>query len=89
MFQFGFWATSNNRSHIEWRTVIVGLFFQQAIALFVLKASVGFHISKWLATLASDFLNQGLVGAVFFFDQETVSTKHWFFVNIVRHGVPW
>ncbi|KAI0279353.1 Na+ dependent nucleoside transporter C-terminus-domain-containing protein [Russula aff. rugulosa BPL654] len=81
VFQFGFWATSKHRSYIQWRTVIVGLFFQQAIALFVLKSGAGFHMFKWLAALASDFLDQGLVGAAFFFDQETVNTKHWFFVN--------
>jgi CNT family concentrative nucleoside transporter len=88
VFQFGFWATSKQRSYIQWRTVIVGLFFQQAIALFVLKSGAGFHMFKWLAALASDFLDQGLVGATFFFDQETVNTKHWFFVNTVRHSVP-
>jgi CNT family concentrative nucleoside transporter len=83
VFQFGFWATSRNRSAIQWRTVIVGLFLQQAIALFVLKSGAGFHTFKWLATLASDFLAQGLVGAAFFFDQDTVNTKHWFFVNVL------
>lgn len=36
---------------------------QQAIALFVLKSGAGFAIFKWIATLASDFLAQGLVGA--------------------------
>lgn len=36
---------------------------------------------QWIATLASDFLAQGLVGATFFFDADTVNTKHWFFVN--------
>lgn len=87
MFQFGFWATSKHRSYVQWRIVIVGLFFQQAIALFVLKTGAGFHMFKWLAALASDFLEQGLVGAAFFFDQETVTTKHWFFVNTVRHSV--
>jgi concentrative nucleoside transporter, CNT family len=84
IFQFGFWATSLHRSHIQWRTVIVGLFMQQAIALFILKSGTGFHLFHWLATLASDFLAQGLAGAVFFFDQDTVN-KHWFFVNVVRH----
>jgi hypothetical protein len=78
VFQFGFWATSKHRSYIQWRTVIVGLFFQQAIALFVLKSGAGFHMFKWLATLASDFLDQGLVGATFFFDQETVNTNTGF-----------
>ena len=78
--QVGFWATSTRRKSIPWPTVIVGLFLQQAIALFVLKSGAGFSIFKWLATLASDFLNQALVGAAFFFDQDTVN-KHWFFVN--------
>jgi CNT family concentrative nucleoside transporter len=85
VFQFGFWATSKHRSHIHWRTVIVGLFLQQAIALFVLKSGAGFNLFRWLADLASDFLAQGLVGAAFFFDQDTVNTKHWFFVNVVRY----
>ncbi|KAF8269248.1 Na+ dependent nucleoside transporter C-terminus-domain-containing protein [Lactarius quietus] len=82
VFQFGFWATSRNRSAIQWRTVIVGLLIQQAIALFVLKSGAGFHAFKWLATLASDFLSEGLVGSTFFFDADTVNTKHWFFVNV-------
>ncbi len=38
-------------------TVIVGLFIQQAIALFVLKSGAGFSIFNWIATLAADFLN--------------------------------
>ncbi|KAH9940401.1 Na+ dependent nucleoside transporter C-terminus-domain-containing protein [Epithele typhae] len=80
VYQFGFWATSKHRSHIPWPTVIVGLFAQQAIAMFVLKSGAGFSIFKWIAFLASDFLDQALQGAAFFFDQETVG-KHWFFVN--------
>ena len=64
-------------------TVIVGLFIQQAIALFVLKSSAGFSIFNWMATLASDFLSQSAAGATFFFDAETVA-KHWFFVSTVR-----
>jgi len=80
VFQFGFWVASKNRAAIPWPTVIVGLFIQQAIALFVLKSSAGFSIFHWLATLASDFLSQALAGATFFFDAETVAKK-WFFVN--------
>src|SRR6266702_5772525 len=83
VFQFGFWVTSRD----QWWTVIVDLFVQQAIALFVLKSGACFHAFKWLATLASDFLAQGLVGAAFFFDLDTVNTKHWFFVNVVCHFV--
>ncbi|KIK09366.1 hypothetical protein K443DRAFT_671859 [Laccaria amethystina LaAM-08-1] len=80
VFQLGFWATSANRKEIPWPTVIVGLFLQQVIALFVLKTGAGFSIFKWIATLASDFLNQAEAGATFFFDADTIS-KHWFFVN--------
>lgn len=61
-------------------TVIVGLFLQQAIALFVLKSGAGFSIFHWVATLAADFLTQADAGSGFFFDAETLQ-KHWFFVN--------
>ncbi|XP_006460871.1 hypothetical protein AGABI2DRAFT_68805 [Agaricus bisporus var. bisporus H97] len=80
VFQCGFWLTSRHRSHIPWPTVIVGLFLQQAIALFVLKSGAGFSIFRWIAALAADFLDQALAGAGFFFDPEVI-TKHWFFVN--------
>ncbi|KAJ7497101.1 Na+ dependent nucleoside transporter C-terminus-domain-containing protein [Mycena latifolia] len=80
IFQCGFYLTSSNRSAIPWPTVIVGLFIQQAIALFVLKSGAGFSIFKWIATLAADFLSEGLVGSAFFFDADTIA-KHWFFVN--------
>ncbi|KAI1791309.1 Na+ dependent nucleoside transporter C-terminus-domain-containing protein [Ganoderma leucocontextum] len=83
VFQFCLWATSKHRKHIPWATVIVGLFLQQAIAMFVLKSGAGFKIFKWIAFLAADFLAQGLAGATFFFDAETVQTKHWFFVNVL------
>ncbi|KAJ7287375.1 Na+ dependent nucleoside transporter C-terminus-domain-containing protein [Mycena rebaudengoi] len=81
VFSFGFFATSKNRAAIPWPTVIVGLILQQAVALFVLKSGAGYSLFKWIATAASDFLANGLVGAAFFWDQETVDTKHWFFVN--------
>jgi len=80
VFQFGFWLSSTNRSAIPWDTVIVGLFLQQAIALFVLKSGAGFSIFHWIATLAGDFLVQANAGSGFFFDAETIA-KHWFFVN--------
>ena len=51
--------------------------------MFVLKTAAGFSIFKWIATLAGDFLRQALAGAVFFFDQDTIS-KGWFFVNTVK-----
>ncbi|KAF9038383.1 H+/nucleoside cotransporter [Hymenopellis radicata] len=80
VFQCCFWLSSKRRSAVPWPTIIVGLFIQQAIALFVLKSGAGFSIFKWIATLAADFLERAYDGASFFFDAETI-TKHWFFVN--------
>jgi CNT family concentrative nucleoside transporter len=80
VFQFGFYCTSRDRSAIPWPTVLVGLFFQQVVALFVLKSGAGFSIFVWIATLAGDFLGQAAPAAGFFFDAEVIS-KHWFFVN--------
>ncbi|KAK0213012.1 Na+ dependent nucleoside transporter C-terminus-domain-containing protein [Desarmillaria ectypa] len=80
IFQCGFVISSKSRSTIPWPTVIVGLFTQQVIALFVLKSGAGFSIFNWIATLAADFLGQSKAGAAFFFDADTVA-KSWFFVN--------
>lgn len=80
VFQFCFWAFSNNRSLVPWPTIIVGLFIQQAIALFVLKSGAGFAIFSWIATLAADFLGCAQEGVKFFFDEETAN-KHWFFAS--------
>ena len=65
------------------QTVIVGLFFQQAIALFVLKTDAGFRTFRWIAFLASDFLEESRVGAMFFFDEDTVIHKGWFFTGVL------
>ncbi|KAH7915210.1 Na+ dependent nucleoside transporter C-terminus-domain-containing protein [Hygrophoropsis aurantiaca] len=80
VFQASFWLTSTNRSAVCWPTVIVGLVFQQVVALFVLKTGAGYHLFKYIADLAYDFLTQAYVGAEFFFDADTIG-KHWFFVN--------
>jgi concentrative nucleoside transporter, CNT family len=61
-------------------TVIVGLFLQQAIALFVLKSKAGFDIFNWIATLAADFLDCAQAGAAFFFSDD-IANMHYFFVS--------
>lgn len=63
--------------------MIVGLFVQQTVALFVLKTGAGYSLFRYIADLAYDFLTQAYVGAEFFFDAETIA-KNWFFVNTVR-----
>lgn len=42
---FAMWATSRNRKMVVWRTVIVGMFVQFIVALFVLRSSVGCKFS--------------------------------------------
>ena len=38
---FVMWATSKNRKAVKWHTVIVGMFIQFVIALFVLRSGAG------------------------------------------------
>ena len=38
---FAMWATSRDRKKIQWHTVIVGMFVQFVVALFVLRSEVG------------------------------------------------
>ncbi|KAH0827922.1 Na+ dependent nucleoside transporter C-terminus-domain-containing protein [Lanmaoa asiatica] len=80
IFQCGFYLSSTNRSAICWPTVVVGLFIQQAVALFVLKTGAGYSLFHYIANLAYDYLTQAYVGAQFFFDAQTIA-KNWFFVN--------
>ncbi|KAG8806944.1 hypothetical protein FRC17_004717 [Serendipita sp. 399] len=82
VFQSILYISSHNRKAVPWRTVIVGLFMQQVVALFVLKTGAGQSIFGWIANLARDFLEQGAQAAAFFFDKETIG-KHWFFVNVL------
>ena len=55
---------------------------QQVVALFVLKTGAGQAIFGWIAQTTSDFLGQGPLAAIFFFDAETIG-KHWFFINVL------
>ena len=80
VFQLCFWAASNKHSLVPWPTVIVGLFIQQAIALFVLKSGAGFAIFSWIAILARDFLACAQDGVAFFFSKE-IADAHWFFAS--------
>ncbi|EIW83305.1 hypothetical protein CONPUDRAFT_164267 [Coniophora puteana RWD-64-598 SS2] len=80
VFQCCFYASSTNRAAVPWPTVIVGLFMQQVIALFVMKTGAGLKLFTYIADLAFDFLTQAYVGAAFFFDSEVIA-QNFFFVN--------
>ncbi|PLW16660.1 hypothetical protein PCASD_14565 [Puccinia coronata f. sp. avenae] len=81
VFQLGFWALSNNKTLIRWRTVIVGLFLQQLLALAVLKTKAG-----WIARAHTDILKQGTKAGGFFFSPQVLA-EHWFFVNTLSAAI--
>jgi len=82
VFQGTLYLFSHNHKAVPWPTIIVGLFMQQVVALFVLKTGAGQAIFGWIATLASNFLAQGPAAAVFFFNAEFVN-QGFFFVNVL------
>lgn len=43
---FAMWATSRDRKKIQWHTVIVGMFVQFVVALFVLRSGVGCELNE-------------------------------------------
>lgn len=43
---FAMWATSRDRKKIQWHTVIVGMFLQFVVALFVLRSEVGCELNE-------------------------------------------
>ncbi|EGG03362.1 uncharacterized protein MELLADRAFT_38047 [Melampsora larici-populina 98AG31] len=82
VFQFGFWATSVHRTKVRWRTVIIGLIFQQVLALFVIHTSAGFDLFSWIAKAFTDLLDTGTRAGGFFFNQQVLD-QNWFFVNVL------
>lgn len=76
------WATSRNRRAISWYTVLVGLYLQFLIALFVLRTSVGYNIFDFLSNRASDLLGYAGDGLAFLTDDE-VPTLSWFVISVV------
>lgn len=75
IFNCFYFLCSRNKKLIKWNTVVVGLIFQQALALFVLKSEAGLDLFQWMATAAADFLHQGGRAATFFATADQIS---WF-----------
>lgn len=76
------WVTSRNRKMVNWHTVIVGMFMQFIIALFVLRSSVGYDIFDFVSELARDllgFANQGTI----FLTAASVPALGWFLVSVL------
>ncbi|KAE9399090.1 hypothetical protein BT96DRAFT_994211 [Gymnopus androsaceus JB14] len=82
VFQTTFFLASENRSRIQWPTVINGLILQQVIAMFVLKTRAGFDIFDWIVNVVIDFFGFTIAGKVFVWDEATAS-KEWLIINII------
>ncbi|KAF4973072.1 hypothetical protein FZEAL_9422 [Fusarium zealandicum] len=79
VFLFVLWATSKDRSRINWRTVIGGMLSQYIIGLFVLRTTVGYDIFRFIADRAADLLGFSRDGVAFLTDPETSQTLSFFF----------
>ncbi|KAH7149036.1 Na+ dependent nucleoside transporter C-terminus-domain-containing protein, partial [Dactylonectria estremocensis] len=73
------WATSKDRSKINWRTVIGGMLAQYVIGLFVLRTGVGYDIFRFIADRAADLLGFAHDGVAFLTNAETASLPMFFF----------
>lgn len=74
--------TSRNRRAISWYTVLVGLYLQFLVALFVLRTAVGFAIFSFLSDRASDLLGFADDGLAFLTDS-SVPNLSWFVISVV------
>lgn len=79
---FALWATSRNRKAIKWHTVIVGMFLQFVIALFVLRSGVGYDIFNFISELARDLLSFANEGTTFL-TAAGVPKLGWFLVAVL------
>jgi CNT family concentrative nucleoside transporter len=82
VFIFGFWATSRNRSKINWHTVIVGMLLQFIIALFVLRTTAGYDIFNFISELARELLGFANDGVIFL-TADSVPKLNWFFTGVI------
>jgi concentrative nucleoside transporter, CNT family len=82
VFISAFYITSNNRSRINWHTVIVGMLAQFILALFVLRTSTGYDIFNFIAFLAKTLLGYSSAGTSFL-TSPTYGDLGWFVLNVI------
>lgn len=78
----GLWATSKNRSKVNWNAVIGGVLMQFIISLFVLRTSAGYDIFNFISTLARELLGFAKDG-VAFLTSKSVSQIGMFFFSVL------
>lgn len=76
---FGLYITSNNRSKIQWNTVIGGILMQFIIALFVLRTKCGYDVFNFISTLARELLGFAKDGVAFLTTAEVSQLGMFFF----------
>ncbi|KAL9586192.1 MAG: hypothetical protein Q9212_001063 [Teloschistes hypoglaucus] len=79
---FSMWATSRDRKAVKWHTVIVGMFVQFIVALFVLRSGAGYDIFSFVSELARDLLGFADLGTAFL-TAATVPKLGWFLVTVL------
>lgn len=79
---FGLWLTSNNRSKVQWNSVIGGVLMQFIISLFVLRTKCGYDVFNFISTLARELLGFAKDG-VAFLTNTTVSKLGMFFFTVL------
>lgn len=75
----GLWATSRNRSKIQWNAVIGGILMQYIIGLFVLRTKAGYDIFNFISTLARELLGFAKDGVAFLTNKEVSQIGMFFF----------
>lgn len=81
---FVLWATSRDRSRINWHTVVVGMLVQFVIAVFVLRTQVGYDIFNFISTLARLLLGFAEDGVDFLVTTGFAANhSSWFIVSVI------
>ncbi|CAK7264821.1 hypothetical protein SEPCBS119000_001192 [Sporothrix epigloea] len=77
-----FYATSRDRSRINFRAVIGGTAAQYVLGLLVLKTKAGYDIFSFVGNMAEKLLGFSSVGTVFLTDS-SVPAMGWFLITVV------
>ncbi|KXN69271.1 hypothetical protein CONCODRAFT_75909 [Conidiobolus coronatus NRRL 28638] len=72
---FVLYATSANRRAVKWRTVVLGIFLQYVLGIFVLKSQVGYEIFKWLSEIFTKLVGYSTEGMSFVLNKDIASVK--------------
>ncbi|GEQ70164.1 hypothetical protein JCM33374_g3840 [Metschnikowia sp. JCM 33374] len=76
----GLFATSRNRSKVNWNAVIGGVLMQYIISLFVLRTKCGYDIFNFISTLARELLGFAKNGVAFLTNTQVSQTGMFFFL---------